>query len=180
MADSFQNEIPKSRVNITLDVETGGAKNKMELPLKLLAVGDFSHGKAKGRLADRERVNINRENIESVLSDMSPEIKFNVNNVIRDDGSEIKVNVKFKEFKDFHPESIAKQVPEVHNLLAMRNLLKDLKSNLLDNASFRKELERIVKNQPELEGLKAELEMHAALEAGSEQDDSTAEKLPKN
>jgi type VI secretion system protein ImpB len=44
--------------------------------------------------------------------------------------------------------------------MAMRNLLKDLKSNLVDNAKFRKELEKIVKNQPELEGLKAELEKY--------------------
>ncbi len=44
MADSFQNEIPKARVNITLDVETGGARKKLELPLKMLALGDFSGG----------------------------------------------------------------------------------------------------------------------------------------
>jgi type VI secretion system protein ImpB len=60
--------------------------------------------------------------------------------------------------KDFRPDHVAQQVPELHSLMAMRNLLKDLKSNLLDNAKFRKELEKIVSNQPELEGLKAELE----------------------
>ncbi|VAU34213.1 type VI secretion protein [Klebsiella variicola] len=31
-------------------------------------------------------------------------------------------------------------------MLAMRNLLRDLKSNLLDNATFRKELEVILKD----------------------------------
>ena len=29
MADSFQNEIPKARVNISLDVETYGSKRKV-------------------------------------------------------------------------------------------------------------------------------------------------------
>ncbi len=163
MADSFQNEIPKARVNITLDVETGGARKKLELPLKLLAVGDFSNGKGSGRVADRERININKENIESVMKDLSPEVNYSVKNVIKNDGSEIGVNLKFDDFKSFHPEQVAKQVPEVDNLLAMRNLLKDLKSNLLDNSAFRKELERIVNNQPELEGLKAELEKIAPI-----------------
>ena len=158
MADSFQNEIPKARVNITLDVETGGARKKLELPLKMLALGDFSGGKTKGRVADRERININKENVEQVLKDFSPETKFTVNNVIKNDGSEIGVNLKFDNFKAFNPEQVAKQVPELDTLLAMRNLLKDLKSNLLDNGQFRRELERIVKNQPELEGLKAELD----------------------
>ena len=158
MADSFQNEIPKARVNITLDVETGGARKKLELPLKMLALGDFSGGKTKGRVADRERININKENVEQVLKDYSPEAKFSVDNVIKNDGSEIGVSLKFDNFKAFTPEQVAKQVPELDNLLAMRNLLKDLKSNLLDNGQFRRELERIIKNQPELEGLKAELD----------------------
>ena len=168
MADSFQNEIPKARVNITLDVETGGARKKLELPLKMLALGDFSGGKTKGRVADRERININKQNLEQVLKDFSPEANFTVDNAIKNDGTEIGVNLKFDDFKAFSPEQVAKQVPELDNLLAMRNLLKDLKSNLLDNGKFRRELERIVKNQPELEGLKAELDKLAPKEEASE------------
>ena len=42
MADSFQNEVPTARVNIKLDLHTGNAKKKVELPLKLLAVGATS------------------------------------------------------------------------------------------------------------------------------------------
>ena len=42
MADSFQNEVPKARINLKLDLHTGGASKKMELPLKLLVTGDFS------------------------------------------------------------------------------------------------------------------------------------------
>lgn len=158
MADSFQNEIPKARVNITLDLETGGARKKLELPMKMLAIGDFSGGKTTGRVADRERININKETLEQVLSDFSPEARFSVDNAIKNDGTEIGVNLKFDNFKAFTPEQVARQVPELDNLLAMRNLLKDLKSNLLDNGKFRRELERIIKNQPELEGLKAELD----------------------
>ena len=44
MADSFQNEVPKARVNLKLDLHTGGASKKTELPLKLLVAGDFSNG----------------------------------------------------------------------------------------------------------------------------------------
>ena len=168
MADSFQNEIPKARVNITLDLETGGARKKLELPMKMLAIGDFSGGKTKGRVADRERININKENLEQVLSDFSPEANFSVDNAIKNDGTEIGVKLKFDRFEAFTPERVARQVPELDNLLAMRNLLKDLKSNLLDNGKFRRELERIIKNQPELEGLKAELDKLAPkAEAGA-------------
>ena len=43
-------------------------------------------------------------------------------------------------------EQVARQIPQLRAMLAMRNLLRDLKSNLLDNATFRKELEKILKD----------------------------------
>jgi len=78
--------------------------------------------------------------------------------MIANDDTEISVDLEFNSFKAFHPESVVKQIPQLENLLSMRNLLKDLKSNLLDNGTFRKELEKIIKNQPELEDLRSELE----------------------
>jgi type VI secretion system protein ImpB len=158
MADSFQNEIPKARVNISLDVETYGAKRKVELPHKALVIGDFSMSKSQRRVGEQERINIDANNIEQVMTDLAPAVNFAVPNKITNDGSEIRVDIQFNNFKSFHPEQVARQVPELAGLLAMRNLLKDLKSNLLDNTAFRKELEQIVKSQPELASLRKELE----------------------
>lgn len=50
MASSFQNEIPKARVNIRLDLHTGGAQKKVELPLKLLVTGRMRSGESPGQL----------------------------------------------------------------------------------------------------------------------------------
>ncbi|MEJ2042079.1 MAG: type VI secretion system contractile sheath small subunit [Reinekea sp.] len=158
MGDSFQNEIPRARVNIALDLETGGATVKKELPLKILVMGDFSNGKGDGDLAERQRINITQNNIEQVMGDLAPEAHFSVPNRIKPDSdTEIKVDLSFKNFKDFHPEQVAAQIPEVSSLLAMRNLLKDLKSNLLDNSALRKEVERIMQSKVDLDSLKEEL-----------------------
>ncbi|WP_394170262.1 type VI secretion system contractile sheath small subunit [Saccharospirillum alexandrii] len=157
MADSFQNEVPRARVNIALDLETGGASVKKELPMKLLVMGDFSNGKGEGDVSERERVNITSSNLEQVMSDLAPEMKYSVPNCIKDDGSEINVSLTAKSFKSFHPETVAAEIPELSQLMSMRNLLKDLKSNLLDNSSFRKEVERILNSQPDLTSLKDEL-----------------------
>lgn len=167
MASSFQNEIPKSRVNITLDVDANGAKKKLELPMKLLTIGDFSGGKTKGKVADRERINITKQNVNTILSDLNPEANFSVKNVIANDDSEIRISIKFDNYKSFDPESLVRQIPELDSMLAMRNLLKDLKSNLLDNGKFRKELERIVNNKPDLEGLRSELEKIAPVDSST-------------
>ncbi|QMI05057.1 type VI secretion system contractile sheath small subunit [Citrobacter sp. RHB25-C09] len=146
MADTFQNEVPKSRVNIRLDLHTGGAQKKVELPLKVLTVGDFSNGKEIRPLSKREKVNINKNNFNSVLSEFNPEVNLTVQNTLSDDGSEETVKLSFSEMKDFEPEQIARQIPQLRAMLAMRNLLRDLKSNLLDNVTFRKELEKILKD----------------------------------
>lgn len=158
MSDSYQKEIPKARINLSLDVETGGHQKKMELPLKMLVMGDFSNGKTTGKIAERQRININKDNFESVMAELSPRVRFDVPNLLAKDGSDFSIDLAFQSMKDFRPDSVAHQIPEMHSLMAMRNLLKDLKSNLLDNAKFRKELERIVGNQPQLQGLKEQLE----------------------
>ena len=81
-----------------------------------------------------------------------------IRNTLADDGSEFNVDLSFEDMKDFSPEQVAKKIPQLRSLLAMRNLLRDLKSNLLDNATFRYELEKIVKNEQLMDELRAELE----------------------
>jgi type VI secretion system protein ImpB len=164
MTDSFQKEIPKARVNITLDVATEGARKKKELPLKLLVAGDFSNGKTQGPVAQRERININKSNFNQIITDLAPKLNFTVANKIKNDGTDMQVALTIDSLHKLHPESIVQQIPELRNLLAMRNLLKDLKANLLDNGEFRRELEKIVKNKPELKLLQNELHTTAQIQ----------------
>ena len=138
MADSFQNEVPAARVNIKLDLHTGNAKKKVELPLKLLAVGDYSNGKEQRPLSERDKID--------VMAEFSPAVNLTVEDTLNGNGNEQNIALEFKSLKDFEPEQVAKNIPQLRVLLAMRNLLRDLKSNLLDNATFRRELENILKD----------------------------------
>jgi len=144
MADSFQSEVPKARINLKLDLHTGGAGKKTELPLKLLVTGDFSNGQEKAPLSEREKQNINKNNFDSVLAEYSPRVSLAVQNTLAGDGSEENVDLTFRNMNDFTPEQVARQIPQLKAMLAMRSLLRDLKANLLDNQAFRKELEKIL------------------------------------
>ena len=155
--DSFQHEIPKSRVSITLDLHTGGAQKKVELPLKLLIAGDFSAGREQAPLADREKVNLDKNNFDAVLADYAPDLKFAAPNTLADDNSDMSVSLSFRSMKDFEPAQVARQIPELQALLAMRNLLCDLKSNLLDNTGFRREFEKVLKDKRLSDKLRGEL-----------------------
>jgi type VI secretion system protein ImpB len=154
---SFQNEVPKARINIKLDLHTGDAQKKTELPLKLMVMGDYSNGKEQRPLSERSKVAIDKNNFDSVLAQFSPELKLAVANTLVEDASEAEVVLGFQSMKDFEPEQVARQVPQLRALLAMRNLLRDLKSNLLDNARFRLELERILMDEALTDELRGEL-----------------------
>ena len=156
-SSSFQNEVPKARVNIKLDLHTGGAQKKVELPLKLLVMGDYSNGKEQRPLSVRSKIDINKNNFNSVLSEFQPSIKMAVPDTLAGDGTDTAVSLTFNDMKDFEPEQVARQIPQLRALLAMRNLLRDLKSNLLDNATFRRELENILKDDALSDELRAEL-----------------------
>lgn len=146
MSSSFQNEIPKARVNLKLDLHTGGAGKKVELPLKLLVTGDFSNGQENRPLSEREKININKSNFNDVLANISPSVQLNVDNTLAGDGSEENIGLTFRNMDDFTPEQVARQIPRLKAMMAMRSLLRDLKANLLDNATFRKELEKILQD----------------------------------
>ena len=161
-SNSFQNEVPKARVNIKLDLHTGGAQKKVELPLKLMVLGDYSNGREDRALSERTKININKNNFDSVLAEFAPTLKLTVENTFTADGSDASVELNFQRMKDFEPEQVARQIPSLRALLATRNLLRDLKSNLLDNATFRHELERIVKDETLSDELRAELAVLAA------------------
>jgi type VI secretion system protein ImpB len=157
MAGSFQNEIPAARINLKLDVGKGNAKKKMELPLKLLVLGDFTFKKKNARVADREKISINKNNFEQVMGSLDLNLNYSVENKLSKDAGDLKVDLDIKNMDSFKPENVAKATPALSRLLAARNLLKDLKSNLLDNREFRKRLEDIIKDPNAIQSLQDEL-----------------------
>jgi type VI secretion system protein ImpB len=92
-----------------------------------------------------------------VLAKFSPVVNLSVKNTLAGDDRKDDINLTFKNIRDFEPEQVAKNIPQLRVLLAMRNLLRDLKSNLLDNAAFRRELEIILKDPDLSQELRDEL-----------------------
>ncbi len=156
MAGSFQNEIPAARINLKLDVGKGDAKKKMELPLKMLVIGDFSQKKRDERVANRERISINKNNFEQVMGSLDLNLCFPVDNKLKSQG-DLEINLKIKDMDSFRPDYIAKNIPALSRLLAARNLLKDLRSNIIDNREFRKRLEELLRNRDTIHSLHREL-----------------------
>lgn len=157
MAGSFQNEIPAARINLKLDVGKGDASKSVELPLKLLVLGDFTLRGKEGRIADREKVSVDKNNFQQVMADCGLNLSFAIENKLTNDGGVMQVEIPVTGMDSFKPENVASAVPALSRLLAARNLLKDLKSNLLDNREFRRRLEELIKNPESARNLRSEL-----------------------
>ena len=163
MAGSFQKEKPPARVNLFLEVDKGDAKEKLELPQRMLMVGDYKGRPDDTPVAEREVVNVNSDNFESVMQSMDLQAEYTVPNRLKPDSDEeLKVELEFENLKSFSPEEVAKQVPELNRLVAMRNLLQDLRNRVVSMSQFRKELESIVKDKDALEKLTQELDQVVA------------------
>jgi type VI secretion system protein ImpB len=156
MAKSFQHEKPPSRVNLFLEVAKGDAKEKVELPLRMLVMNDFKGQESDVPLDDREPININKNNFEDVMRSYELGLEYTVPNKLTGEG-DMKVELEFENLDSFHPEEVAQQVPELSRLLAARNLLKDLRNRMISMSDFRKQLEDIIADEDARNELLGEL-----------------------
>ena len=169
MAKSFQKEKPPARINLTLEVDTGGAQKKIELPLRMLMVGDYTGREDGTALEDRELITINKSDatVDKVMKDLDLQLKYTVpNRLKKEEGEEMSVDLKIDDMKAFNPEQVALQVPELKRMLAMRNLLEDLRNRVVSMKQFGKQLGEIVKDKDALEALTAELNRIVAEDEG--------------
>ena len=137
------------RVNITYEVELGGAQVMKELPFVVGVVSDLS-GQPKeplGKLKDRKFVEIDRDNFDDVLKSMKPRVAMRVDNTLKGDGSELSVELDFTKLSDFEPEAIVRQVEPLRKLLEVRGQLKDLQSRTEGNDRLEEMLGEIIDNE---------------------------------
>lgn len=155
------------RVNISYEVETGGAIETKELPFLMGVLADLSGNPAEAlpRLKDRKFVEINPDNFDAVLKSMKPRVQFTVANKLQPDAtSKIGVDITFESLDDFNPEAVAKQVGPLQELLKLRQQLADLRGSLQGNDK----LEEILQNTLNDSGAMKRLESEVGLQGGTD------------
>jgi type VI secretion system protein ImpB len=136
--ESLQHKIERvrpPRVNITYDVEVGGAIELKELPFVIGVLGDFV-GKPEEplpALKNRKFVEIDPDNFNQVLAGMKPRLAYNVDNKLQGDGSQVGVDLKFTSIEDFEPDNVVQQVEPLRKLVEARQKLSDLLSKMDGN-----------------------------------------------
>jgi type VI secretion system protein ImpB len=169
-SESLQHKLDRvrrPRVQITYDVETNGAMQKVELPFVVGVMADLS-GQPKDPLPpmkERKFVNIDRDNFNDVLAKTAPRLAIKVPNKISGQEGNLGVELNFKHIDDFEPDKVAAQVPALKELLDMRQRLGQLLTKLEGNDKLEQMLTDILGN--------TEKAMSLAKEMGVEPKDET-------
>ena len=155
---------PKERINIKYSPSTGDSKEEIELPFKVMVMGDFTQQEDERSVEERKPININKDNFNEVLSKQNLSIDLNVADKLSDessseDPSELDINLAFNTLKDFEPESIVRQVPELNKLLELREALVALKGPLGNVPAFRKEIQAVLDDESKKKQLMSELDI---------------------
>ena len=139
---------PKERINITFKPAIGGAQEEIELPLKLLVLGDFTQQADERKLEDRKPVSIDKNNFDEVLANQKLGLTLSVSNLLQDedDSQELAMDLRINSMKDFNPASLVDQVPEMKKLMELRDALMALKGPLGNAPAFRKAIESVLED----------------------------------
>lgn len=149
---------PKERVNIVYRPATGDAQEEVELPLKLLILGDFTLQADDRMVEDRDPVSIDKDNFNDVLKGQGLGLTLNVPNKLSgQEDDQMAVNLQFNSMKDFEPDAIVQKIPELAKLMELREALKALKGPLANVPDFRKKVQELVKDGGARERLLKEL-----------------------
>ena len=151
MSDSLQHKLDRvrrPRVQITYDVETGGATEQKELPFVVGVMADLS-GKPENPLKplkDRSFTPIDRDNFNEVLEKAEPRLAFRADNQLTEEDNQLNVELKFKNIDDFEPAAVARQVPALKELLDMRERLNELLGKMEGNDQLEALLGEVLSN----------------------------------
>ena len=150
--ESLQHKLDRvrpPRVQITYDVEVGGAIELKELPFVVGVLGDFT-GKPEEplpALKNRKFVEIDPDNFNQVMAGMKPRLAFSTDNKLQDDGSKVGVELNFNSIEDFEPDNIVQQVDPLRKLVEARQKLSDLRSKMDGNDKLESMLNDVISNQ---------------------------------
>jgi len=150
---------PKERVNIRYKPATGNAKEEVELPLKLLMLGDYTRRADDRPIEERPLVSIDKDTFDEVLKGFGLNLMVSAENKLDEAASDEKLtaNLRFERLKDFEPDQVVRQIPELRRLLDLREALLALKGPLGNVPAFRKAIQGVLEDEGARDRLLSEL-----------------------
>ncbi len=161
---SVQDEVKKSRLTLRYKTEVNGEPAVVDLPLRLMVLGDFSAGSSKDRqvdLEERKSRSLDGGNFNELMRDMEIALDMVVPNKVNPDEESLRVKLSVDNIRSFSPEEVAKQVPQIRSLILLKKLLEEIQSNVANKKEFAQLLSRLFSNGNLLSSLREKLKMYS-------------------
>lgn len=167
MTVSIQDQLPRSRITLTYRTTISGQPEDVDLPYRLLVMGDFSGGTSEDRkadLEDRKLRSVSGKNLDALMADMKMSVDFTVANQINPDvEADLNVRLPINSMKSFHPDEIVKHVPKMRALLLLKQLLVETQSNVDNRKDLRKTIYDLFKDPNALKDVLGQLKDYSGL-----------------
>ncbi|MCY1075150.1 type VI secretion system contractile sheath small subunit [Archangium lansingense] len=170
----IQDRLPKSRITLTYRTNINGQEQEVDLPFRVLVLGNFSHGTSsdfKGTTPDGKPKDIDLDErkirsvtgggkqLDKLMADMKMSLPLadevpNANPNL----PPFPVTLTIDSMKSFHPDEIVKQVPQLRALRLLRKLLESIQSNIDNNKILRGQIEELYKSEDGIKKLQDGLE----------------------
>lgn len=157
---SIQDQIPRSRINLRYRTMIEGEPKEVELPFRLIILGDLSFGSSKDREVDldtRRLRTLDGRNLDAVMENMNISIAFQTKNCIDQGQDDLEVKLPIKNLASFNPAEVAQNIPQVRALLLLRKLLLEMQSQVDNRKEIRNLIQQIWSDPQQLEQLRGEL-----------------------
>lgn len=153
---------PRERVNITYRPASEGTQEDIELPFKILILGDFTGRPDERPIEERPPICVDKDNFDKVMAAQHLGVDISVPDHLTGpaqghEPAELAVSLRFSSLADFRPEGLALQVEPLRRLKELRDALRFLKSSSANVPGFMRRVQELLKDPAQRERLLREL-----------------------
>ncbi|MCJ8315116.1 MAG: type VI secretion system contractile sheath large subunit [Saccharospirillaceae bacterium] len=141
---SVESQASSERINLVYRSSGPDGDKDVELPFRLLVLGDFSSANEDDVFIDKPTININLNNFSNVMQSLSVNVDILVEDKLTEieDADKLTFSFKFESINDFNPENFVAQSEILSTLTNLRQQLLDI----LENKNSESSLELFVSN----------------------------------
>lgn len=151
-------------LHITSDPDTtsvtqpgrGATKREAQMPLRLLLVADLAPQLRPSRTESRVR-RVDANSFAGLMEDWAPTLRLDVENRLGPQPASLEIGLRFSSLKDFAPAEIARQIPALARLLAIRTEVHGVRTKGTDRETFRDRLAEAGVDAASADGLYGQL-----------------------
>ncbi|HET7921780.1 MAG TPA: type VI secretion system contractile sheath large subunit [Gammaproteobacteria bacterium] len=145
MALGEDNQDKIERLRLVYRSESSGQAADVELPFRILVLGDFTQDARAAFEADNLPVAVRDRELGAAFAKFAPVLQMQVPNRLGHDAdSVLEIELRFRSISDFEPDQLIQQVPELRNLLELRRLLWRYREHGADLRQVANDMQRLL------------------------------------